>query len=116
VCRTTEAGGSIEKIIELVTLLPTRTVGLSVSSENKKTVPLVIATMRASFENELFKKLDKLTQEQQEKAIAYIQALLNQETNKQGLVALAGSIDPASIEEMTKAIEAGCENIDSHKW
>jgi GTP-binding protein EngB required for normal cell division len=72
--------------------------------------------MRASFENELLKKLDKLTQEQQEKAIAYIQALLNQETNKQGLLALAGSIDPASINEMTNAIEAGCENIDSHEW
>jgi hypothetical protein len=72
--------------------------------------------MRASFENDLLKNLEKLTKEQQEKAIAYIQTLLNQETNKQGLLAMAGSIDPASIKEMTEAIEAGCENIDSHEW
>jgi len=32
------------------------------------------------------------------------------------LLQFAGSIDPKSIQEISAAIEAGCENIDYNEW
>lgn len=68
-----------------------------------------------AFENELLKSLGMLTREQQNKALAYIKSLLKR-GNRHNLLQFAGSLDSVSVNEMSKAIEAGCENIDKNEW
>jgi len=70
-----------------------------------------------AFENEFFKNLTLLSKEQQSKVLAYVKSLLKRTKNtNQELLQLAGSIDPKDIQEMSAAIEAGCENIDKNEW
>ncbi|HEX5167783.1 MAG TPA: hypothetical protein VFW11_01315 [Cyclobacteriaceae bacterium] len=69
-----------------------------------------------AFENEFLKNLEKLTQEQQEKALAYIKSLLKRDSGNERLLQFAGSLDPTSLREMSEAIEEGCENIDKDEW
>jgi len=72
--------------------------------------------MSKAFENEILRNMEKLTAEQQEKALAYIKSLLGMERASQNLLQFAGAIDKQSIHEMTDAIKSGCENIDKNEW
>ncbi len=69
-----------------------------------------------AFENEFLKNLEKLSREQQNKALAYIKLLLRRGQKQPELLRFAGSLDAGSISEMREAIEAGCENIDKNEW
>lgn len=71
-----------------------------------------------AFENEFLKTLELLSKEQQNKAIAYVKALLKRtkSNNHQALLQFAGSFKSKDVEEISSAIEAGCENIDKNEW
>lgn len=72
-----------------------------------------------TFENEFLKGLHLLSKDQQAKVIAYVKALLKgTKSNNQhnGLLQFAGSLNPKDVQEISSAIEAGCENIDNHEW
>ena len=70
-----------------------------------------------AFENEFFRNLTLLSKEQQTKVLTYVKSLLKRAKNtNHELLKLAGSIDPKDIQEMSAAIEAGCENIDKNEW
>lgn len=71
-----------------------------------------------AFENEFLKTLELLSKEQQNKAITYLKALLKRtkSNNKEGLLQFAGSFKPEDIQEISIAIEQGCENIDKNEW
>jgi hypothetical protein len=72
-----------------------------------------------TFENEFLKGLDLLSKEQQDKVISYVKALLKRaKSNKlhSGLLQFAGSLNPKDVQEISSAIEAGCENIDKNEW
>jgi hypothetical protein len=71
-----------------------------------------------AFENEFLRNLGLLSKEQQNKVLSYAKSLLKRtkNSNQQDLLQFAGSIDPKDIQEISKAIEAGCENIDKNEW
>ena len=71
-----------------------------------------------AFENEFLKNLERLTEEQQNKVIMYVKALLKKtkSNNQQALLQFAGSIKSTDAQEIRAAIEAGCENIDNNEW
>jgi hypothetical protein len=60
----------------------------------------------------------QLTKEQQDKVISYIKALLKRTKSNpnSGLLQFAGSLNPKDVEEISSAIEAGCENTDKNEW
>ena len=72
-----------------------------------------------AFENELLKNLGLLSKEQQGKVISYVKALLkrtNSNDQQQALLQFAGSLKSQDVQEISSAIEAGCENIDKNEW
>jgi len=71
-----------------------------------------------TFENEFLKGLDLLSKEQQDKVISYVRALLKRgkSNNQQALLQFAGSFKSKDVQEISSAIEAGCENIDKNEW
>lgn len=71
-----------------------------------------------TFENEFLKDLDLLSKEQQNKVISYVKALLKRTKASQhnGLLQFAGSLNPKDVQEISSAIEAGCESIDKNEW
>lgn len=71
-----------------------------------------------AFENEFTRNLGLLSKEQQNKVLSYIKSLLSRtkNTDHQSLLQFAGSIDPKGIQEISAAIEAGCEKIDANEW
>lgn len=67
--------------------------------------------------SEIIKKLDLLGLNEQNKVLKYIKSLINSKRDgKSGLLKLAGSLSKEDAEEMIKAIEDGCENIDYNEW
>lgn len=71
-----------------------------------------------AFENEFLKSLELLTKDQQNRAITYVKALLKRTktNNQQALLQFAGSFESRDVQEISSAIEAGCENIDKNEW
>ncbi len=71
-----------------------------------------------TFENEFLKGLELLTKEQQDKVISYVRALMKRtkSNNQQALLQFAGSFKTKDAQEISSAIEAGCENIDKNEW
>ena len=71
-----------------------------------------------TFENEFLKTLELLSKEQQNRVIAYVKALLKRtkSNNQQDLLQFAGSFKSNDVQEISSAIEAGCENIDKNEW
>jgi len=71
-----------------------------------------------AFENEFLKNLELLSKEQQSSVIAYVKALLKRakSNNQQALLQFAGSFKSKDVQEISAAIEAGCENIDKNEW
>ena len=71
-----------------------------------------------TFENEFLKNLELLSKEQQNRVITYVKALLKRtkSNNQQALLQFAGSFKSKDVQEISSAIEAGCENIDKNEW
>ncbi|HRJ30544.1 MAG TPA: hypothetical protein PLV21_17370 [Cyclobacteriaceae bacterium] len=71
-----------------------------------------------TFENELLKGLYLLSKEQQDKVISYVKALMKRtkSNNQQELLQFAGSFTTKDAQEISSAIEQGCENIDKNEW
>lgn len=69
-----------------------------------------------AFEIEFLKNLELLSDAEQVMALAYIKSLLPKETNQTKLLQWAGGLDEKSIDEMKKAIEEGCENVEENAW
>ncbi len=71
-----------------------------------------------AFENEFIKNIELLSQEQRAKALVFVKSLLTKPKahREQGLLKFAGSIDHNTANEMRKAIQEGCKNIDENEW
>ncbi|MFN6946264.1 MAG: hypothetical protein ACK4ND_15045 [Cytophagaceae bacterium] len=70
-----------------------------------------------SFENEILKNLNLLEKDQQNRVLNYIKSLLKNSKGTQiDLLKFAGSFDPKEIQQISKAIEDDCENIDKNEW
>ncbi len=71
-----------------------------------------------AFENEFLKSLELLSKEQQNRAITYVKALLKRtkSNNQEALLQFAGSFKSKDAQEISSAINAGCENIDKNEW
>ncbi len=71
-----------------------------------------------TFENEFLKTLELLSKEQQNRVITYVKSMLKRtkSNNKQALLQFAGSFKSKDVQEISSAIEAGCENIDKNEW
>ena len=70
-----------------------------------------------SLENEILKSLNLLEKEQQDRVLNYIKSLLKRSKGSQAnLLQFAGSFDSKELEQISKAIEDGCENIDKNEW
>lgn len=65
---------------------------------------------------EIIKNLSLLKQKEQNEVLSYIKSLLSKNNGKAGLLKLFGSIDTKDADEMMKAINKGCENIDYNEW
>ena len=74
--------------------------------------------MSKAVENELLKNFSLLSKEQQDKVFAYIKSLLDKsrKTNQNSLLQFAGIMEPEDAQEISMAIEAGCENDDRNEW
>jgi hypothetical protein len=75
-----------------------------------------IKMISKAFENELLKNLQRLNKEQQGRVLSFVRSLVKPKGTNHELLALAGTIDPKGIREMSEAIESGCEKIDANEW
>jgi hypothetical protein len=72
-----------------------------------------------TFQNELLKQIDQLPSDLQEQVLVYAKSLKSttpQGTPGRELLRFAGTISDEDAQEMMKAIEEGCEQIDYDKW
>lgn len=63
--------------------------------------------------------LDKLPEEAQQELARLLQVLSRRESPPcaaKALLALGGSFDSKDLQEMEKAIEEGCEQVDVNGW
>jgi hypothetical protein len=75
--------------------------------------------MVSAVEQQIREQLDILTPEQQWQVLAYIRSLTQQTwvgTPGHALLQFAGTIPLGDLEEMARAIEEGCEQIDLAEW
>lgn len=71
----------------------------------------------SSLEKAILDQLDRLAPEEQMEVLAYARALAQPiGIPGQEMLHFAGLIPPADLEEMERAIEEGCEQIDSDGW
>lgn len=71
-----------------------------------------------TFEDDFLKDLESLSREQQTSVITYVKTLLkkNKGNPQRALLTLAGSFDTKDAQEISEAIEAGCEKTDKNEW
>jgi hypothetical protein len=73
----------------------------------------------SAFQNELLKQIDQLPSDLQKQVLDYAKNLKSsppQGTPGSELLRLAGTISDDDAQEMMKAIEEGCEQIDYDEW
>ena len=71
----------------------------------------------ASIQNELYNALGQLPVAQQHEVLEFARNLATpQGVPGSDLLQFAGSIDDVELEKMTRAIEDGCEKVDSNEW
>jgi hypothetical protein len=71
--------------------------------------------MASSLPDDIAERVRRLSRPQQEQAMAYVRSL-ERAAGPQSLLAFAGAIPPADLDEMTAAIETGCEQVDAADW
>lgn len=69
-------------------------------------------------QKELLKEMARLSQEEQQRVIAFAKSLVTGPTGKarQDLARFAGAIDPEDLKQMAAVIEEGCERINESEW
>lgn len=73
----------------------------------------------SSFRREILEQISKLDPEQQRKVLDFARALAlisPQGVPGKQILTFAGAIKIDDLEIMTRAIEEGCENVDSSEW
>jgi hypothetical protein len=72
-----------------------------------------------SLKDEIIRRVEALPASQQRQVLAYCDTFGQPAARGEAgssLLSFAGVLDDASAREMTEAIEAGCEGIDSREW
>ena len=74
--------------------------------------------MSPKLQEELIKEMARLSQEEQQKVVAFARSLGAGPAGRAGkdMSRFAGSIDPADLRQMAAAIEGNCERIDKSEW
>jgi hypothetical protein len=73
----------------------------------------------AEIKLELFRKIDNLKGDRLKEAYDYLIVFFKSHSKKDGkagLLKLSGSMSAKEADEMLKAIEEGCKNIDYNEW
>jgi hypothetical protein len=72
-----------------------------------------------TIQNQLLQQVDQLTLEEQHRVLDFANSLskMHPPTSRpKHFMELFGTLDPQSAEEMSRAIEEGCERIDPNDW
>ena len=74
--------------------------------------------MSPKLQEELLKEMARLSQEKQQRVIAFAKSLVAGPTGKamKDLARFAGAIDPDDLKQMAAVIEEGCERINESEW
>lgn len=74
--------------------------------------------MSPKLQEELLKEMARLSQEKQQRVVAYAKSLASWPTGKarKDLARFAGAIDPDDLKQMAAVIEEGCERINESEW
>ena len=74
--------------------------------------------MSPKLQDELLKEMTRLSQEEQERVLAFAKTLPAAPAGKNGrdMARFAGTIAPADLRQMAKVIEEDCERIDKSEW
>ncbi len=74
--------------------------------------------MSPKLQEELLKEMARLSQEEQQKVVAFARSLAAGPTGVAGkdMARFAGAIDPADLKQMAAVIEDNCERIDKSEW
>ncbi len=69
-------------------------------------------------QEELLKEMARLSQEEQQRVVAYAKSLAAWPTGKarKDLARFAGAIDPDDLKQIAAVIEEGCERINESEW
>jgi hypothetical protein len=70
----------------------------------------------ASEKKELLERIEKLSREEKERLMEFIDQLLAKRTQKPDLSDLAGTLSQEEGQRMKATIEEGCERIDRDEW
>ena len=73
----------------------------------------------SSVEKDVFEEIHKLGEEQQRRVLEFARSLGQSRPRGvpgKDLLRFAGTIDKDDLQEITQAIDAGCERVDSHEW
>jgi hypothetical protein len=71
----------------------------------------------STIERQLFDELHKLAPSQQARVLDYARSLtLPKGTKGKDLLAFSNTIEPSDLEQMSKAIEEGCEHVNLNEW
>ena len=68
---------------------------------------------------DVVREMDRMPIEQQRRVVEFAHSLARSHpkgTAGRDLVRFGGSFDPADLDEMSKAIEEGCEKVDPDAW
>ncbi len=72
--------------------------------------------MTRSLPDDLAARIRRLPPQQQQQALAYVQALEGGGAEGLALLQLVGTISPEDLSRMAAAIEADCERVDATGW
>lgn len=74
--------------------------------------------MSPKLQEELLKEMARLSQEEQQKVLAFVKSIVAEPLGKAGkdMARFAGAIDPADLKQMAAVIEESCERIDERAW
>ena len=75
--------------------------------------------MNPEIKHQILEKLESLPYNAQRQVLDFVQALalsIPRGVSGKQLLAFAGTISQEDLDEMTEAIEAGCERVDHSEW
>lgn len=67
-------------------------------------------------QREINNQIMHLDTQQQHKVLEFIRSLLSKGRSGKSLIAFAGSISKTDLESISKAIEEGCEKVNTNEW
>ena len=74
--------------------------------------------MSPKLKEELLKEMARLSQEEQQRVVAFAKSLAAGPTRRarKDVARFAGAIDPDDLKQMAAVIEEGCERINESEW